>query len=55
MNLSYLTDAQVRAEMIKLLERIDSEYNNFTDDEGKTDLVRFWGDLGYDAYEFPRL
>tara|TARA_R110000744_G_scaffold17023_1_gene46463 strand:+ start:204 stop:371 length:168 start_codon:yes stop_codon:yes gene_type:complete len=55
MNLSYLTDAQVRAEMVKLLERIDSKYWTEDDCTYEGGISIFWKDLGYSYEEVPRL
>jgi hypothetical protein len=51
MNVSYLTDAQVRSEYLELLESIDEmlDLNGANDDA----IVLFWKGLGYAEHEIP--
>jgi hypothetical protein len=51
MNVSYLTDAQVRSKYLELLESIDE----MLDLNGANDaaIVLFWNGLGYAEHEIP--
>jgi hypothetical protein len=51
MNVSYLTDAQVRFKYLELLESIDEmlDLNKANDDA----IVLFWNGLGYAEHEIP--
>ena len=52
MNVSYLTDTEVRLEYLKLLEAIDSV---LADNEAtSSEAEGFWGSLGYSVAEIPQ-
>lgn len=55
MKISYLTDAQVRATLVTLLERIDEKYWTEDGECGIGGLNEFWEGLGYDVREEPQL
>ena len=52
MNISYLTDAQVRGEYLKLLECLDLALHQ-CDMVDVSDVADFWKGLGYEDHEIP--